>query len=71
MDPKQLIYQLMVGPITAYEERLRSRHLFVFAAHKLLNELSKLSIQAAQWIDYKWDVKYTVKINLQSYASLF
>ena len=37
---------------------IRSRHPFVPAAGKLINELSKLSIQAAQWINYKWDVKY-------------
>ena len=29
------------------------------AARKLLNELIKLSIRAAQWIDYTWDVKYS------------
>ena len=48
----------MVGPIIADEERLRSRHPVVPAVRKLLYELSKLSIRAAQWIDYKWDVKY-------------
>ena len=49
----------MVVPITAYEERLRSRHPFVHAARNLLNELSTPSTRAAQWIDYKWDVKYS------------
>ena len=47
MDPKHLLHQLMVKPITAQEEKLRSRHPFVPAARKL------------QWIDYKWDVKYS------------
>ena len=41
MDSKHLLNQLMVGPIAAYEERLRSRHAFVPTAGKLLNELSK------------------------------
>ena len=59
MDPKHLLHQLMVGSITAHEERLRSRHFFVLAARKLLNELSKLSTRAALWIDYKWDMKYS------------
>ena len=49
----------MVGPTTVHEERLRSRYLFVPAARKLLNELFKLSIQAAQLTDYKLNVKYS------------
>ena len=49
----------MEGPITAHEERLRSRHPFVPAARNLLNTLSKLSIRAAQEIDNKWDFKYS------------
>ena len=49
----------MVGPTTVHEERLRSRHHFVPAASKLLNELSKLSICAAHWIGYKWNAKYS------------
>ena len=53
MDPKHLLHQLMVRSITAHKERQRSRHLFVRAARKLLNELSILSIRAAQWIQYK------------------
>ena len=48
MDPNHLLHQLMVGPITAHEERLRSRHPFVPAARKRLNKLSKLRIRAAQ-----------------------
>ena len=50
MDPKHLLHQIMVGSITAHEERLRSRHP---------EDQSKLTIRAAQWIDYKWDVKYS------------
>ena len=47
MDPKHLLHQLMVGPITAYEKRLRSGHPYVPVTRKLLNELSKLSISVA------------------------
>ena len=62
MDPKHLLHQLMVELTTAYEERLRSRHPFVPAPRKLLNELS---IRAAQWTD----CKCTTKAN-RGYASL-
>ena len=31
----------------------------MLAARKLLKEPSKLSIRAAQWIDYEWDLKYS------------
>ena len=58
MDPKHLLQQLIVGPInycqrgeTIVYGETTSRHLFVSAACKLLNELSKLRIRAAQWID--------------------
>ena len=53
MDLKHLLLQLMVGPITAHEERLQSWHPFVHTARKLLNEFSKLNIGAAPLIDYK------------------
>ena len=39
IDLKHLLHQLMVGPITTHEEKLRSQHPFVSAARKLLNEL--------------------------------
>ena len=58
MDAKHLLHRLIVGPTTANDERLRSRHLFVTAALKPLNELFKLSIRVAQCTDHKWDVKY-------------
>ena len=59
MDFKHQLHQLMIRPITARKEKLRSRHLFVPAVRELLNELSKLSIPAAPWFDCKWDVKYS------------
>ena len=68
MDAKHLLHRLIVGPTTANDERLRSRHLFVPAALKPLNELFKLSIRAAQCTDHKWDVKYSEVY--QSYVSL-
>ena len=41
---QNLLHKLIVGSITAYKEKLRSRHSFVPAACKLLNELPKRSI---------------------------
>ena len=58
LDLQHLLHQLMVVLITD-KERLRSRHLLVPAARKLLNELSILSIRATQWTDYKWDAWYS------------
>ena len=34
-DSKYLIHELMVGPITAHEKRLRSRHPYVRTERKL------------------------------------
>ena len=41
----------MVRPTIAHQERLQSRHPFGPVTRKLLNGLSKQSIQAAQWTD--------------------
>ena len=68
MDPKRLLHQLMVGPITAHEERLRFPHPFVPAEHKRLNELSKLSIRAERWTIN--GTRSILKVN-HSFASLF
>ena len=58
MDPNYLPHQTILGPATVHEESIRSHHPFVPAAWKLLRELLfELSIRAAQWTDYKWDVK--------------
>ena len=56
-DGSLTLHQLIKGSITAHEEKWQSRHNFAPAARKLLNELSKLSIRVAQWINYEWDVK--------------
>ena len=45
----------MAGPPDAYRERLISRRPFVSAAQRLLHDLSKLDISAAQWTDYKME----------------
>ena len=59
MDPKHLLHQSMVRPTIGHEDGLQSRHPFVSEARKLLNEVSKLNILAAQWIDCQWDAKYS------------
>ena len=68
MDPKYLLRQLIVGPSTTHEKRLRSRHPFATAVCKLLNELSQLSIHAATMI-INGRLR-TLKVN-QNYAFLY
>ena len=58
MDPDHILYELLAGPPDAHRERLKSRRPFVSAAQKLLHDLSKLDIRAAQWTDYKWSTEY-------------
>ena len=53
-DPKHLLHQLMVGSITAHEERLRSRHPLAPMERKLLNKSSKLSIQLHNRLTINW-----------------
>ena len=59
MDSYHFLRHLMIGPTTVQGEMQRSRHLFVSAARKILTELSELNVCAAQWINYKWNPKYS------------
>ena len=52
INPDHLLHHLMVRPTTAPGERMRSRHPFVFAAQKLVSELSDFGIYAAQLMIY-------------------
>ena len=52
----------MVGPTPVQGKSLQSIHPFVPKARRLLSELSKTSIRAAQWIDFKWNAKYLKSI---------
>ena len=46
------------------QERLKSRRPFVRAAQKLLNDLSKLGLRAAQWTNYKWNAEYSKRTSV-------
>ena len=59
MDLKHVLHQLMVGPPLPTKRYYVLCHPFVPATCKLLHELSKLSIRAAQWTDNNWDAKYS------------
>ena len=45
-------------------ERLKSRRPFVPAARKLLNDLFKLDIRAAQWTNYRWSAEYCTRTSV-------
>ena len=69
MDPKHLQHQSPVGSTTLHEERLKSRHHFVPAEHKLLNELSKLKFVLHNGLAINW-TRSTQNVD-QSSASLY
>ena len=48
----------LVAQHNAHQEKLRSRRLFVPAAWKLLDSLSKLDIRMKQWTKHKWNADY-------------
>ena len=48
LDTDHILYELLVGSPDAQRERLKSRHLFVSVARRLLHELSELDFRAAQ-----------------------
>ena len=58
MDLSYLLHQLMVVPIFVQGKTLRSYNSFVPAERKMLSELPKMSIRSAQWINFKWKMKY-------------
>ena len=58
LDPDHILHVELSGLPNVPRERLKSRRPFVPAARKLLNGLSKLSIRAAQWTNYKCSAKY-------------
>ena len=58
-DPGHILHGQLTEPQAASKRRLKSRHLFVPAARKLLHNLSELDIRAAQWTNLTWDTKYS------------
>ena len=59
LDPGHIPHEQVNEPRAASKERLKSRRPFVPAARKLLHNLSKLGIRAAQWAKLTWDTEYS------------
>ena len=59
LDPDHILCELLAGSPDGHRERLKSRRPFVPAAWKLLQDLTKLDIRAAQWTDFKWSTEYS------------
>ena len=53
LDPDHILHCQLAGLPDVPREILKSRRPFVPAARKLLNDLSKLDIRAAQWTNYR------------------
>ena len=58
LDLDHILYELLAGSPDGHRERLKSIRPFVPAAWKLLQDLTKLDIRAAQWTDFKWSSEY-------------
>ena len=59
LDSGHILHGQLTKPLTVSKERLKSRGPFVSAARKLLHNLSKLGIRAAQWTNFIWDTEYS------------
>ena len=59
LGPGYILHGQLTEPQAAIKERLKSRRPFVFAARKLLHNLSKLVFRAAQWTNLTWDTEYS------------
>ena len=58
-DPGHILHSRLTELQAASKESLKSRHLFVPNARKLLHNLSELDIRAAQWTNFTWDTEYS------------
>ena len=59
LNADQILHAQLHGLPNVPRERLKSRRPFVPAARKLLNDLSKLDIRAAQWTNCRWSAEYS------------
>ena len=64
LDPDHILHNQLVGLPDLPQEKLKSRRSFVPAARKLLNNLSKLGIRAAQWTNYRWSAEYSKRTSV-------
>ena len=59
LTPDLIVHGQLIELQAASKKRLKSRHLFVLLARKLLLKLSELGIRAAQWTNLKWDTEFS------------
>ena len=64
LDPDHFLRSQLAGLPDVPRERLKSRRPFVPAAQKLIHDLSKLGIRAAQWTNYRWDTVYSKRTSV-------
>jgi len=59
MDPSEhLLHDCILFTPTTQQRELKSRHLFVPAALKLIKDLDKSNTTAAFWADHKWNMEW-------------
>ena len=63
LDPDHILYGLLSGSSDTRQVRLRSRRPFVPAARNLLDNLTRLSIRASEWINHKWKTEYCERVS--------
>ena len=59
LDPGHILHGQLRESQASSKKRLKSTHTFVPASSKLLHNLSKLGIHAAQWTNLAWDTDYS------------
>ena len=64
LDPDHFLRSQLAWLPDVPRERLKSRRPFVPAAQKLINDLSKLGIRAAQWTNYRWGTEYSKRTSV-------
>ena len=64
LDPDHILHGQLARLPDFSQERLKPRRPFVSAARKLLNDLFKLGIRAAQWTKYRWSPEYSKRTSV-------
>ena len=59
LDPDHILHGQFHESQDVCREKLKCRRSFVPAARKLLDSLSEMDVHAAQWMNTKWDMKYS------------
>ena len=57
-EPEHLLYEKLPFPLGEQLRQLKSRHSFVTAALKMLNDLAQSGTSVAGWAEYRWSIKW-------------